>query len=345
MATTRALSHGNLRAVIVLPLLFMLVYGHMAVGLSFLVSARRPSDSLADTAWHFPIYKIGGVERRFLKRGYGGFGALGHYVYHRELLPRKVNGPWEGKISHIATSGAHTAAITDSGELYTWGCDEGDGRLGLGSGGGPGEAGSLSVPSKVNALPVQVAAVACGGFFTMALTPDGQLWSWGVSSVLQAKLTVGATGGAGAVVILLRPDRSPRYRLPPRPSREVSPPSQTEQGHRRSSCCFRRIHPDCKSRPPWGLENGGAFIIHYTYGCDYDMKGKLIYGKVGECRFDKRSYDSKPPRNLPLPQNGIPQSVNHPKICEAGQCMHRGTNYGRLGLLSFQEYTLMNMAF
>lgn len=48
-------------------------------------------------------------------RGYGGFGALGHYVYHRELLPRQVNGPWEGKITHISTSGAHTAAITDSG--------------------------------------------------------------------------------------------------------------------------------------------------------------------------------------------------------------------------------------
>ncbi|EEE60352.1 hypothetical protein OsJ_13470 [Oryza sativa Japonica Group] len=83
-----------------------------------------------------------------LTRGYGGFGALGHYVYHRELLPRKVNGPWEGKISHIATRGAHTAAITDSGELYNWGCDEGDRRLGLGSRGGPGAAGSLSVPSK-----------------------------------------------------------------------------------------------------------------------------------------------------------------------------------------------------
>uniref|UniRef100_A0A0E0P670 Peptidase A1 domain-containing protein n=1 Tax=Oryza rufipogon TaxID=4529 RepID=A0A0E0P670_ORYRU len=40
------------------------------------------------------------------------------------------------------------------------------------------------------------------------------------------------------------------------------------------------------------------------------MKGKLTHGKVAESRFDKRSYDSKPPpKNLPLPQNGLPQSV------------------------------------
>lgn len=48
-------------------------------------------------------------------RGYGGFGALGHSVYHRELLPRMVEGSWSRKISHIATSGTHTAAITESG--------------------------------------------------------------------------------------------------------------------------------------------------------------------------------------------------------------------------------------
>ena len=48
-------------------------------------------------------------------RGYGGFGALGHSVYHRELLPRLVHGSWSGKFSHLATSGAHTAAITNSG--------------------------------------------------------------------------------------------------------------------------------------------------------------------------------------------------------------------------------------
>ncbi|KAL2906845.1 RCC1 domain-containing protein RUG3 mitochondrial [Bienertia sinuspersici] len=114
--------------------------------------------------------------------GYGGFGALGHTVYTRELVPRLVEGSWKEKIKHISTSGTHTAAITESGDLYTWGREEGDGRLGLGPGRGPDQAGGLSVPSKVNALSFPVAAVACGGFFTMALTEEGRLWSWGANS-------------------------------------------------------------------------------------------------------------------------------------------------------------------
>ncbi|PQQ07406.1 uncharacterized protein Pyn_32154 [Prunus yedoensis var. nudiflora] len=63
-------------------------------------------------------------------------------------------------------------------------------------------------------------------------------------------------------------------------------------------------------QPPWDLEVGKTFIIHYTYGCDYNLKGALTYGKIGEWRFDKRSYLSgPPPRNLSLPPPGVPESV------------------------------------
>ncbi|VFQ64005.1 unnamed protein product [Cuscuta campestris] len=70
------------------------------------------------------------------------------------------------------------------------------------------------------------------------------------------------------------------------------------------------LHKDFMLQPPWDLEVGNRFIIHYTYGCDYNMKGELTYGKIGEWRFDKRSYlRGPPPRNLPLPPHGVPESV------------------------------------
>ncbi|XP_052199874.1 hydroxyproline O-arabinosyltransferase PLENTY-like [Diospyros lotus] len=70
------------------------------------------------------------------------------------------------------------------------------------------------------------------------------------------------------------------------------------------------LHKDFMIQPPWDLVVGKNFIIHYTYGCDYDMKGKLTYGKIGEWRFDKRSYlRGPPPRNLSLPPPGVPESV------------------------------------
>ena len=136
-------------------------------------------------------------------------------------------------------------------------------------------------------------------------------------------------------------------------------------------------------QPPWDLEVGKKFIIHYTYGCDYNLKvkdslslsqllftgvhyyfiiemvvhllywfmpclfacinllvlscqtfflfklnswslfiswviyfklvtlqGELTYGKIGEWRFDKRSFLSgPPPKNLTLPPPGVPESV------------------------------------
>ncbi|KAL3324598.1 hypothetical protein AABB24_038632 [Solanum stoloniferum] len=70
------------------------------------------------------------------------------------------------------------------------------------------------------------------------------------------------------------------------------------------------LRKDFMLQPPWDLEVGKKFIIHYTYGCDYNMKGELTYGKIGEWRFDKRSYlRGPPPKNLSLPPPGVPESV------------------------------------
>lgn len=42
----------------------------------------------------------------------------------------------------------------------------------------------------------------------------------------------------------------------------------------------------------------------------HDAQGELTYGKIGEWRFDKRSHlRGPPPRNLPLPPPGVPESV------------------------------------
>ncbi|KAJ6704843.1 PEPTIDYL SERINE ALPHA-GALACTOSYLTRANSFERASE [Salix purpurea] len=70
------------------------------------------------------------------------------------------------------------------------------------------------------------------------------------------------------------------------------------------------LRKDFMLQPPWDLNTGNFFIIHYTYGCDYNLKGQLTYGKIGEWRFDKRSYlRAPPPKNLPLPPPGVPESV------------------------------------
>lgn len=69
------------------------------------------------------------------------------------------------------------------------------------------------------------------------------------------------------------------------------------------------LRTDFMIQPPWDQEVK-SYIIHYTYGCDYNMKGELTYGKIGEWRFDKRSHLlAPPPKNIPLPPKGVPESV------------------------------------
>ena len=69
-------------------------------------------------------------------------------------------------------SGGHSAAVSTTGEVYTWGCGT---ALGLGS------IESRDRPHLVKGLltSLKCVSVACGQSFTLALTSAGHVYAWG----------------------------------------------------------------------------------------------------------------------------------------------------------------------
>ncbi|CAI5459528.1 unnamed protein product [Closterium sp. Yama58-4] len=69
------------------------------------------------------------------------------------------------------------------------------------------------------------------------------------------------------------------------------------------------LRKDWMIQPPWDKSVGDAYMIHYTYGCDYDLNGNHLPGKVGPWHFDKRDHQRAIPRNLSYPPDGSAPSV------------------------------------
>ncbi|AWP11407.1 putative E3 ubiquitin-protein ligase HERC2-like [Scophthalmus maximus] len=111
--------------------------------------------------------------------GCGDGGRLGHgdttYLEEPTVIAA-LNGKQTGKhVVHIACGSTYSAAITADGELYTWGRGN-YGRLGHGS------SEDQTTPMLVTALKgLKVVGVACGSgdAQTLAVTENGQVWSWG----------------------------------------------------------------------------------------------------------------------------------------------------------------------
>ncbi|KAI4320360.1 hypothetical protein MLD38_033853 [Melastoma candidum] len=89
------------------------------------------------------------------------------------------------KITQVSCGENHSAAISDKGEVYTWGL------------GALGQLGHSSLQSgDKELLPRRVVAldgkfmrdVACGGVHTCAVTQDGALYAWGSSNIGQLGL-------------------------------------------------------------------------------------------------------------------------------------------------------------
>lgn len=107
--------------------------------------------------------------------GEGDDGKLGHGNKSPYDRPRLIEALQGKGVIEIACGGAHSAAITSSGELYTWGKGR-YGRL------GHGDSEDQFRPKLVEALVgYRIVDVACGSgdAQTLCITDDDNVWSWG----------------------------------------------------------------------------------------------------------------------------------------------------------------------
>ena len=72
--------------------------------------------------------------------------------------------------------GWHTVALTKGGKVFTWG-DNGWGQLGR-----QGDYEHRHIPTKVESLDgLVIVKIACGQYHTIAITDDGDVYTWYVS--------------------------------------------------------------------------------------------------------------------------------------------------------------------
>lgn len=105
----------------------------------------------------------------------GEDGKLGHNDRATLNKPKLIEALRHKRVRDIACGSSHSAAITNSGELYTWGLAE-YGRL------GHGDTCTQLKPKRVEALVGhRIVQVACGSrdAQTLALSDEGLVWSWG----------------------------------------------------------------------------------------------------------------------------------------------------------------------
>ncbi|XP_037076385.1 ultraviolet-B receptor UVR8-like [Pollicipes pollicipes] len=107
--------------------------------------------------------------------GCGSRGQLGSGGLDAAETPQLVQALDGLPIQQVAAGGWHTAAVSTSGDVYTWGWNESN-QLGLGD-----DVNVAPEPTLVEALPVDknVRQVACGTRHTLALLDDGAVLGWG----------------------------------------------------------------------------------------------------------------------------------------------------------------------
>ncbi|CAH1402584.1 unnamed protein product [Nezara viridula] len=107
--------------------------------------------------------------------GMGDGGRLGHGDTKSRSEPHLIQALASHRVTRISSGSSYSAAVTERGELYTWGRGN-YGRLGHGS------SEDVSLPTLVSALKgLHIVDVACGSgdAQTLAVTDLGSVYSWG----------------------------------------------------------------------------------------------------------------------------------------------------------------------
>lgn len=106
--------------------------------------------------------------------GSNEFGQLGCGKKHDTILrPCIIEGLQGLKIIYISSGDRHSAAITNTGAVYTWGCGT-DGQC------GHGMFNDVTRPKLVDKLIGKfIVDVKCGHNFSMVMTSDSEVFTWG----------------------------------------------------------------------------------------------------------------------------------------------------------------------
>ena len=150
----------------------------------------------------------------------------------------------------------HSYAVTESGDLWTWGAGSG-GQLGIPRGEGIATFGESSCahvgsPTKVKIGPSGTAALraAAGRNHTVAVTNDGSMFSWG--RAVSGQLGHGEAAGAGATRRVIDADLVEPKKVQPVNSAPELPK-------------FASV--DCGEHFTAAISHGG---ILYTWGCEHN---------------------------------------------------------------------------
>lgn len=123
-----------------------------------------------------------GADGRCWTWGHGRGGRLGHPDFevhsgqHAVIFPRVVVGLGKRQVVQVAAAKHHTLAMTDSGELFSWGSNK-DGRLGYAN------VDTQPVPKRVIVgNKARVVGISAGSKHSAAVTAAHELFTWGSNS-------------------------------------------------------------------------------------------------------------------------------------------------------------------